>query len=198
MDVGVVAASSFFSPNTKPDSAGFPNSDAPPPDDSSLGCCRSKVKPPVVGWGGGALVGFPNIEPGDGSEAVALAGAPKVKPDGFLASAVAAAAVAVVAAASVDAPKPVDVEEAEGPNDGLEKGNEFEAGFGSGAGAVDDCPKEKPVVAGLGSSLGVVGAGAGADAAAAGVPPKLNEDAPPNNPPGVGAEGVVTGHEVFL
>ena len=77
------------------------------------------------------------------------------------------------------------------------QGNEFEAGFGSGAGAVDDCPKEKPVVAGLGSSLGVVGAGAGADAAAAGVPPKLNEDAPPNNPPGVGAEGVAAAAAEF-
>ena len=198
MDVGVVAASSFFSPNMKPDSAGFPNSDAPLPDDGSLGCCRSNVKPPVIGWGGGVLVGFPNIEPGDGSKAVALAGAPKVKPDGFLASAAAvAAAVAVVVTASVDAPKPVDVEEAEGPNDGLAKGNEFEAGFGSGAGTVADCPKEKPVVAGLGSSLGVVGAGA---AAAAGAPPKVNGvDAPtlpPNIPPGAGAEGAAAEFEL--
>ena len=79
--------------------------------------------------------------------------------------------------------------EAGGPNDGLAKENEFEAGFGSGAGAVADCPKEKlgAVVAGLGSSLGAVGAGGGAGAA-----PKANGvDAPtllPNIPPGAGVE----------
>jgi hypothetical protein len=75
-----------------------------------------------------------------------------VNPVGFLPS-----------AASVGSPdpKPAEVVVAAGaPNDGLAKENEGVVFGGSDADAVAGCPKEKPIAAGLGSSLGAVGVGA--------------------------------------